>query len=65
MMFVFLFLWQMLVSRDLPGTFQAARREISKFVEANTVQHVGHCFPLGKCDMEQSELQVHRQNRQR
>lgn len=61
MMFVFLFS----VNRDLPGTFQAARREISKFVEANTIQHVGHCFSLGKCDMEQSELQVHRQNRQR
>lgn len=65
-MFVFLFfLGQMLVNRDLPGPFQAVRREISKFVGANTVQHVGHCFSLGKCDMEQSGWQVHQQNRQR
>ena len=53
------------MNRDLPGLFQAVRGEISKIVGTNTVEHVGHCFSLGKCGMEQSGWQVYQQNPQR
>lgn len=55
----------MLVNRNLPGPSQAVGGEILKLVGANTFQHVGYCFSLDKCDMEQSGCQVHQKNRQR